>query len=240
MSDNASVIVEIEGQLFRAESFTSEPMARDLDVAASLGYARPRDVRKLIARLIEDKILNDSEVCATVAQTSRLGGRPATEYWLSETGTFKVAAKSDTERSKIVLDVIVRWYSVARKRYRELGPAPTVAAANPIPAAPDRHQSGAQVRDSVAAQLDLRKWFRSIADAQHVTWREVEGVVRSQCSAVSYLRIHIDQMEYVRKLCNQLVYLDLRIEDLRRGRKRRPIRGLLGPSTKQLRLFGEA
>ena len=70
-----------------------------------LGYARPRDARKLAQRLREDGIINDSEFRATVAQSR--GGRPATEVWLTRKGAAKLAARSDTPRAIAMLDVIV-------------------------------------------------------------------------------------------------------------------------------------
>lgn len=77
------------------------------DLGRWLGYERPRDARKLASRLRIEGFLNDSEFCATVAQTTGGLGRPAREAWLSRKGALKVAARSDTPRAKELLDAIV-------------------------------------------------------------------------------------------------------------------------------------
>lgn len=73
-----------------------------------VGYAHPADARKLATRLRKSGVLNDSEVFATVAETSRAGGRPARELWLTREGALKFAARSDTPRAIALLDLIVR------------------------------------------------------------------------------------------------------------------------------------
>lgn len=45
-----------------------EPRVLDEELGRRLGFARPRDIRKLIERPISDGILNDSDIRATVAR----------------------------------------------------------------------------------------------------------------------------------------------------------------------------
>lgn len=92
-----------------------EPRIRDIDLGERLRYANPIDIRKLIRRLLSDGKLNDFEVFATVAKTSEQGGRPATEYWLSEAATLKIVAKSETAIADAILDDVIRVYMLARR-----------------------------------------------------------------------------------------------------------------------------
>jgi hypothetical protein len=90
-----------------------EPRVQDLDLAARLGYSRPRDIRQLIERMIERGRL--TQVCGTVPQTSPLGGRPSMEYYLTEAQALKVAAKSETEPADKLLDEIIRVFLLAKR-----------------------------------------------------------------------------------------------------------------------------
>jgi hypothetical protein len=84
---------------------------RDIDWAERLGYANPIDIRKLIRRLANAGRLG---VIATVAKTSNSGGRPATEFYLTEAQALKVAARSETEFADAVLDELIRVYMAFR------------------------------------------------------------------------------------------------------------------------------
>jgi site-specific DNA-cytosine methylase len=86
-------------KLLLSKQTGDEPRIRDIDLAEKLGYARPRDIRKLIERLLKDGRLKDVKVCATVAQTS--GGRPGKEYHLTRNQALKVAAHADTNIADI-------------------------------------------------------------------------------------------------------------------------------------------
>ena len=90
-----------------------EPLAKDLDVAEWLQYDRPRDIRKLIERMIADGRLGEV-VRDTVARTSRAGGAPARAYYLTEAQALKVAAKSETEVTDQVLDTLIAVFLAAR------------------------------------------------------------------------------------------------------------------------------
>ena len=91
------------------KSIDDEPRARDLDIADRLGFARPRDIRKLIER-------NRSEfdalgTCATVAHVVR--GNPVKEYWLNEEQSLLAASLSDADRApevrRMLIKVFVAW-----------------------------------------------------------------------------------------------------------------------------------
>lgn len=89
-----------------------EPRARDLDIAERLGFDRLRDIRKLIERNLPE--IESFGVCATVARTpDERGGRPATEYWLTEEQALLVASRSDADNApavrRMLIKVFVAW-----------------------------------------------------------------------------------------------------------------------------------
>lgn len=93
-----------------------EPRIRDIELGERLGFDRPRDIRKLVERLLSDGKLNDSSVRATVARTHiGVAERNVTEYWLSEAAVLKVVAKSETKVADALLDEMIRVYMLARR-----------------------------------------------------------------------------------------------------------------------------
>jgi hypothetical protein len=86
-----------------------EPRALDIDLALRLGFTRPRDIRKLIERNMEE--IQSFGTCATVARVIR--GNEVTEYWLNEEQALLVASMSDAEHAakvrRMVIKVFVAW-----------------------------------------------------------------------------------------------------------------------------------
>ncbi len=93
----------------------NEPRARDIDLAERLGYERPRDIRKLVKTYLGSGDLSQDDVCAAVAQTSAKGGRPGTEFWLSEAAALFIIAKSETAMAKTLLKEMIRVFMLARR-----------------------------------------------------------------------------------------------------------------------------
>jgi phage antirepressor YoqD-like protein len=84
-----------------------EPRMKDLDLAVRLGFERPRKIRDLI-KANEDKLLKFG-VCPAVGQTSGAqGGRPSTEFYLSQKQAIFIGMKSETENAFEVQAEIVR------------------------------------------------------------------------------------------------------------------------------------
>jgi hypothetical protein len=91
----------------------SEVRIRDLDLAVKLGYARPRTIRELIARLIEEGRLSDVFRRRTVGHRKMSGknadGTPrfveveTDEYHLTREQALKVAARSETDVADALL-----------------------------------------------------------------------------------------------------------------------------------------
>lgn len=92
------------------------PRVRDLDLAERLGYERPADIRELIQRRESDL----GEVFRTVRQTAKnKGGRPGTEYWLTEEQAYLVAAKSETPQAMAITKLLIRAFIAARDELRD-------------------------------------------------------------------------------------------------------------------------
>jgi hypothetical protein len=100
-----------------------EPRIRDVVLAERLGYQRPRKVRDLVERMLREKKLNDVVVCPTAGQTS--GGRPGSEYHLTEAQALKVAAKSETETADQILDLLIEVFLRAKAGHAAATPLPT-------------------------------------------------------------------------------------------------------------------
>ncbi|MBB4267805.1 hypothetical protein [Roseospira visakhapatnamensis] len=102
----------------------NEPRIHDLRLAERLGFRRERDVRKLIERN-RTELSDHGEVCATVAQTSEAGGRPATEYWLNEGQALVICMLSRTRVAAQVRREVITVFMAWRRGMAP--PAPTSA-----------------------------------------------------------------------------------------------------------------
>ena len=84
----------------------------DIRLAEALGLAQPRDIRKLIARHLSS-LERLGRVCATVAQTSAAGGRPAKSYWLTKKQALFICTKAEaanaTETTIQMVEVFDAW-----------------------------------------------------------------------------------------------------------------------------------
>lgn len=95
----------------------------DLDLAERLGFERPRDVRKLIERNLEE--LERYGRCATVAQRPEGGGPEATEYWLNEHQAVLICVLSKTLRAADVRQEVIEVF-MAFRHGRIVPAAPTL------------------------------------------------------------------------------------------------------------------
>lgn len=98
-----------------------EPRVHDLRLAEALGFARPRDIRKLIDRSAAE-LCRYGEVCATVAQTSLKGGRPTREYHLNEGQALLLCMFSATDRAADVRHQLITVFMSWRRG--AMAPAP--------------------------------------------------------------------------------------------------------------------
>jgi len=88
-----------------------EPRILDLRLAQGLGFAQPRDIRKLIERHLP-ALERLGRICAMVAQ-NRGRGRPATEYWLTKKQAIYIATKAETDRATDITIAVVELFDAA-------------------------------------------------------------------------------------------------------------------------------
>lgn len=97
----------------------AEPAIRDTDLAERLGFAQPRDVRKIINRLIEESELTDVYCRATVARQSTGNGASreyeVNEYWLTEEQAYFVVTQSKTKKARSLTKMMISVFMAARR-----------------------------------------------------------------------------------------------------------------------------
>lgn len=89
-----------------------EPRVEDVLIAEYLGMPRPRDIRARIKANFNELSLH-GEVCEKSSQTSVLGGRPATTFYLNEPQALLLCMWANTEKAvevrKLLIDVFMAW-----------------------------------------------------------------------------------------------------------------------------------
>lgn len=93
---------------------------QDLTLGEWLGLSRPRKIREAIGDAIGAGIFNDSDLCPVRGQTSPLGGRPATEYWLTQEQALFFAARSETPKGAAVLKALIEVFLQAQSKAHHL------------------------------------------------------------------------------------------------------------------------
>jgi phage antirepressor YoqD-like protein len=90
-----------------------EPRILDIDLARSLGFAQPNEIRRLIVR--HAKNLNDFSILVTVTKIHHGPGRPAIEYWLNKQQALFITAKSNaTVAIEMTVELIRRFDAYER------------------------------------------------------------------------------------------------------------------------------
>ena len=120
-------IVKRDGFEFQVDA-DGVARVRDVDVAERLGMARPRDIRRTIAGLIEAGELSDVITRAVSARVIAKGGatreQPVIEYWLDKRQAYHVAVLGKTKEAvefrKRVLDVYIAVEDEWKRRGAEL------------------------------------------------------------------------------------------------------------------------
>lgn len=152
--------------------FTARPGDDDARIPASelsrwLGYPRPRKVRELIGRMIEDRRLTGVHVRPTVGRTSMpRGGERETvvdEYWLDRVQALLVATQAETPKAWEVTKVMARVFDAVLSGARPTAPA--------VPAPIDAATLRAVVEAAVDARIaplrdELRVQARPVAETR--------------------------------------------------------------------------
>lgn len=98
------------------------PRTRDLDLAAWLGFERPRNIRKLIRRMEAEGKLTGIDWRSTVGRQSTGNGASrefaVTEAWLTREQALLVAAQSDTPQAWAVVRMMARVFDAVVEMLR--------------------------------------------------------------------------------------------------------------------------
>lgn len=182
------------------------PLARDLDVAAWLGFKNSYNVRKLIRQHLPSL----GEVFSAAENTSSaVGGKPGRTYYLTEAQALFLAAKSETPRATEVLKAMIAVFiAVTRgaatedlrraQRQIEDGRRALEHEVRCNAQLSEKHGELVQERDALLSQIAgmagatisawhtrwLRRRLCEIADRRsfrsHESWREAHGSVQEE------------------------------------------------------------
>lgn len=93
----------------------TEPRIQDIRLAEALEFARPRDIRQLIERNLNE-LAGYSEICGVTPQNDdpQGRGRPGKEYWLTEEQALLICMRSDAPRAKEIRAEIIAVFQAWR------------------------------------------------------------------------------------------------------------------------------
>lgn len=98
-----SAAMQIHGFQLNAES--GEPMIRDTELAEKLGYAAPRNIRKIVRRMLKSGSLSPESMRSTVERIQN--GNTIECFYLSERAALKVIARSETSAADKITDEVI-------------------------------------------------------------------------------------------------------------------------------------
>lgn len=151
-----------------------EPTVLDEELGTRLGFGRPRDIRKLIERLISDGILNDSDIRATVARVATgVSSIAVTRYRLTEIGALLVITRSNTKIAHAITRQVVEVFKAVRRGQLAASPPQQVPVLSTSPL----------VGDSRIHRAEVAAWCRLAARGSNVSVHKVHGELRRQFRA---------------------------------------------------------
>ncbi len=114
-----SAILHVNG--WNVAEVNGEPTVKDTDLAERLGYSRPRDIRKLIIRMIDSQSFGGATPCRSFEKAGN--GADVEVYHLNEKQALKVISKSETVvADKIMDEVIDVFLAVRNGKMQQLTP----------------------------------------------------------------------------------------------------------------------
>lgn len=127
-----------------------EPTILDEELAIRLGFSRPRDIRKLVERMIADGIINDSDIRATVARVpTGVSSIAVTQYRLTEIAALLVIGRSDTKLAHAITRQVVQLF-IAIRRGQLAAPQP-----DPVPVLPTSPTLGDLYHDDTKSRCAM-------------------------------------------------------------------------------------
>jgi hypothetical protein len=151
-----------------------EPRIRDIDLAVRLGFERPRNIRQLILRHKRAGNISPFEVCCAVEQT---GGRPATEYWLTQAEALFIAAQSQTAIAVAITNEMIRVFLAYQR-----GELESAARATLPPSSSD-------LRNNREYALECKRLLQVMGELTGLKFAAVHGSLRRSFLVASYRHI---------------------------------------------------
>lgn len=172
-----------------------EPRILDEELGRRLGFARPRDIRKLIDRLVKDGKLSDIRISATVARYESRPGiwqeRVVNEYWLTEHQALKVIARSETAIADAILDEVIQVFrAVLRGQLAEPQQVPVLSTS---PVVGDSH-----------LRAEFGAWCAMAARNLGVGVHRIHGAVRRQFRVAGIYQLPVVLYPMARDLVESL------------------------------------
>lgn len=117
MSELVKVTVPHEGREYDLwQGGDGEPLVKDTDFAEWLGYAQPRDIRKLADRYSDEIGVFSRHRGAKIDTDGKASrGRPEEGYLFTEAQALYLAAKSETKRASEILKAMIAVFLLARR-----------------------------------------------------------------------------------------------------------------------------
>ncbi|NHN93634.1 phage antirepressor KilAC domain-containing protein [Acetobacter sicerae] len=164
MADNTNITT-----LITPEMYDGELRILDTDLAVRLGFAQPRDIRKIVKRYLPE--LDKLGTRATVARV--INGGNATEYYLNRKQAIFITAKSETATATdITIEIIERFDAYERGEAQ--------------PAIPQTYAAALLEAGRLAAEKDQIEAARAAAQARV---EELEPQVAEQSLALSRISL---------------------------------------------------
>lgn len=192
---------------------TTEPMIADLELATRLGYKQPVTIKKIIKRMADAGQLG---VLATVGN-GETGARAGFSYYLTESQSLKVIARSKTDVADKILDEVIAVYLAYRRG--QLTPAPNAEAIAKL----IRETVQEEVRLALAPKSYPPLQLRAARDREPIEGTELDALIR----------------EFVSRFCTENPRRNTPVNELRdlfnNGAHWRDPRVEIGPFTDSMR-----
>lgn len=183
----SEIVLKVEHLEFHADSRDDEPRVLDIAIGERVGLARPRTIRDVIKKHIDNGFINDSDVRRSERQTTTKGGRPCTEYWLTETGALKVITKLETPQAHALVGEMIRVY---REAIRLLRDPPRSEKRRKIKDGFDAVRAACKtVGETPAWRGEIFGQIKNGAKISGCSWQRMHGALRKHLGVISYLRI---------------------------------------------------
>ena len=105
-----SAVLHVNG--WTVAEMNGEPTVRDTELAEKLGYSRPRDIRKIIERMINADTFGGATPCRT---PEIIAGNMTEVFYLNQKQALKVISKSETKIADAIMDEVIDVFLAYRK-----------------------------------------------------------------------------------------------------------------------------